>query len=53
MKAADSVPHFKGGEGMRLFDLHCDTLTECYDKGENLLENHRLSLIHISEPTRP
>ena len=26
---------------MRLFDLHCDTLTECYDKGENLLENHR------------
>lgn len=26
---------------MRLFDLHCDTLTECFDKRENLLENRR------------
>ncbi len=26
---------------MRLFDLHCDTLTECYQKQETLLQNHR------------
>lgn len=26
---------------MRLFDLHCDTLTECYRRGESLCRNDR------------
>jgi len=24
---------------MKFFDLHCDTITECYLKGENLKSN--------------
>ena len=25
---------------MRFFDLHCDTATVCYPKGETLTQNH-------------
>ena len=43
---------------MKLFDGHCDTAYELLKRGEGLARNSchidlQLSLIHISEPTRP
>ena len=29
---------------MKLFDLHCDTLTEIYRRNENMLENSKAKL---------
>lgn len=45
MKPATSNMRFEGGIFLRLFDMHCDTLYECFQKRDGLKENrHHVDL---------